>query len=101
MAAVRGWQRTRWSVVGGGLLAALLLGPARAAADCGDYVTILPSPAEGSLVAHLAPQDQTSTALTDTGQVPLRKPCSGPTCSHVPFTPAPATAPPASAGVER
>jgi hypothetical protein len=84
MAAVRGWQRVRWVVVGGGLLAVVLLGPARAAAGCGDHVTILPSPPAGSPLAGSMPHAQESGSRPDTGQVPLRKPCSGPNCSGSP-----------------
>jgi hypothetical protein len=62
-------------VVGGGLLlaAAVLLAPARAAAGCGDYVTILNDGQSGSPAGDHGP-----------GQPGPATPCHGPGCSGDP-----------------
>jgi hypothetical protein len=64
--------------------------PQRAAAECGDYVTILNAP-PGS--AHHA-----MPASPDSGDAPARAPCHGPNCQGAPVKHYPPLAPAAPVG---
>ncbi|QJW93285.1 hypothetical protein FTUN_0791 [Frigoriglobus tundricola] len=80
---VRGW-RAAWLLV---VLACAK--PGRAAAECGDHVTILNT--------QVNPTDATASSPSGT-PAPLNAPCSGPNCSrlpdrHPPLAPAPVSEP--------
>ena len=76
-------------LVATGLLVALGVGvtPGRAAAECGDYVTVL-----GEQVSHGSPQPDADRSHG----MPARpdRPCHGPNCSSNPTTPAVPVSPP-------
>jgi hypothetical protein len=81
-------------VAGGGLLfaAAVLFAPARAAAGCGDYVTILNDGPDGArTTAHGTPDDPRPAHHGPA------KPCHGPGCRNSPGHP-PVPPPPPTAG---
>jgi hypothetical protein len=88
------WRALR-GLAGGVLpvLAGLLLAPAGARAECGDYAVT--HPRHG--MASPSPGQELTGRHSPPAAPPLHKPCSGPHCSHAPAGPlpsAPATSPP-------
>jgi len=86
LSLVRGWRAALLLVV------VACASPQRAAAECGDYVTILNAPAGSTRHAMPSPADTGET------RAPARPPCHGPNCQGAPDRHVPPPAPVAPAG---